>query len=213
MPDIIPNKIKDTLRAYLRDVKTLNNEANKTARFAALIGELFPDAVAQYSRDVEKLIRIDLTAGQKKGRADAYYGNAIIEFEKSLAATLEEAKRQLREYVAGVWQKENRKSLRPLLAVASDGVRWISYRPVLPDGEQPTPDTVILEELRDFKLADDTLGDFWLWLSSLLFRPQQVEATAEQFQFEFGSQSFQFREGMPLSNVHGQRSVAGRKPS
>jgi hypothetical protein len=71
MPETLEPKIKETLRAYLRDVKALHNEANKTARFAALIGELFPDAVAQYSRDVEKLIRIDQTAGQKKGRADA----------------------------------------------------------------------------------------------------------------------------------------------
>jgi type I restriction-modification system DNA methylase subunit len=196
MPETLEPKVKETLRAYVRDVKTLHNEANKTSRFAALIGELFPDAVAQYSRDVEKLIRIDQTAGQKRGRADAYYGNAIIEFEKSLAATLEEAKRQLCEYVAGVWQKENRKSLRPLLAVASDGIRWISYRPVLPDGEGPTPESVVLDELRDFKVADDNLGEFWLWLSSLLFRPQQVEATAEQFQFEFGSFSVQYREGM-----------------
>ena len=123
MPETLEAKVKETLRAYVRDVKTLNNEANKTARFSALIGELFPDAVAQYSRDVEKLIRIDQAEGQKKGRADAYYGNAIIEFEKSLDATLEEAKRQLREYVAGVWQKEKRKSLRPLLAIASDGIR------------------------------------------------------------------------------------------
>ncbi|MGB2606519.1 MAG: hypothetical protein WBC78_23145, partial [Candidatus Sulfotelmatobacter sp.] len=190
MPETLEPKVKETLRAYVRDVKTLHNEANKTARFAALIGELFPDAVAQYSRDVEKLIRIDQTAGQKKGRADAYYGNAIIEFEKSLSATLEDAKRQLREYVAGVWQKENRESLRPLLAVASDGIRWIRFRPILPDGEEPTPETVALDELQDFKVTDETLGEFWLWLSSLLFRPQQVEATAEQFQFEFGSLSF-----------------------
>jgi hypothetical protein len=151
MPEILEPKVKETLRAYIRDVKTLHNEANKTARFSALIGELFPDAVAQYSRDVEKLIRIDQTAGEKKGRADAYYGNAIIEFEKSLAATLEEARRQLREYVAGVWQRENRETLRPLLAVASDGIRWVSYRPVLPDGEEPTLESVVLDELRDFQ--------------------------------------------------------------
>jgi hypothetical protein len=30
-----------------------------------------------------KLIRIDQTAGQKRGRADAYYRNAIIEFDES----------------------------------------------------------------------------------------------------------------------------------
>lgn len=198
MPEILEPKTKETLRAYLRDVKSLNNEANKTSRFNALIGELFrgTKAVTEYPRAVEKVIRIDQAAGQKNGRADAYYGNAIIEFEKSLSATLEEAKRQLCEYVAGTWQKEKTRSLRPLLAIASDGIRWISYRPVLPEGEKPTPQSVVLDELRDFRLTEETLGDFWLWLTSLLFRPQQVEATAEQFQFEFGSQSFQYREGM-----------------
>lgn len=200
MPETLEPKVKETLRAYAREVKTLPNEAAKRSRFAALIAELFPGskAVSDYSRGVEKLIRIDQASGekQKRGRADAYYGNAIIEFEKSLSATLEEAKHQLCEYVAGTWQKETGEPLRPLLAIASDGIRWISYRPVLPEGERPTPEAVVLDELRDFRLTDDTLGEFWLWLTSLLFRPQQVEATAEQFQFEFGSLSFQYREGM-----------------
>ena len=42
--------------------------------------------VVEYAaaRGVEKVIRIDQAAGQKRGRADASYGNAIIEFEKSL---------------------------------------------------------------------------------------------------------------------------------
>ncbi len=37
---------------------------------------------------MEKLIRINRVEGEKRGRADAYYGNVIIEFEKSLSATL-----------------------------------------------------------------------------------------------------------------------------
>lgn len=198
MPETLEPKVKETLRAYAREVKTLPNEAAKRSRFAAVIAELFPgtNAVSDFSRGVEKLIRIDQAAGQKRGRADAYYGNAIIEFEKSLSATLEEAKRQLCEYVAGTWQKEKRESLRPLLAIATDGIRWIRYRPVLPEGKEPTPENVVLDELSDFTLTDETLGEFWLWLTSLLFREQQLEATAEQFQLEFGSQSFQFHEGM-----------------
>jgi hypothetical protein len=198
MPETLEPKVRETLRAYAREVKTLPNEAAKRSRFASVIAELFPgtNAVSEFSRGVEKLIRIDQAAGQKRGRADAYYGNAIIEFEKSLSATLEEAKRQLCEYVAGTWQKEKRESLRPLLAIATDGIRWIRYRPVLREGKEPTPENVVLDELRDFKLTDETLGEFWLWLTSLLFREQQVEATAEQFQLEFGSQSFQFHEGM-----------------
>jgi hypothetical protein len=91
MPETLEPKVRETLRAYAREVKTLPNEAAKRSRFASVIAELFPgtNAVPEFSRGVEKLIRIDHAAGQKRGRADAYYGNAIIEFEKSLSATLE----------------------------------------------------------------------------------------------------------------------------
>lgn len=41
-----------------------------------------------------------------------------------------------------------------------------------------------------------TLGAFWLWLTSFLFRPQQVEPTAERFQLAFGSWSPLYSEGM-----------------
>jgi type I restriction-modification system DNA methylase subunit len=161
-----------------------------------LIAELFPgtNAITEYSRGVEKLIRIEQPKGVKRGRADLYYGNAIIEFEKSLSATLEEAKRQLCEYVAGTWQKD--KTHRPLLAIASDGINWKLYRPILLPSEKLTPATVTLDELRDFKVGDDSLGAFWLWLTSLLFRPQQIESTAERFQLDFGTWSPLYGEGM-----------------
>lgn len=195
MSETLEPKTRDTLRNYVREVKSLPNEAAKRSRFAALIAELFPgtDAVTEYSRGVEKLIRIHRDTREKKGYADAYYGNAIIEFEKSLTATLAEAESQLREYVAGTWQKGKAHSL---LAIASDGINWKIYRPVLPAGEKPTPETVILDELRPFKLAEESLGAFWLWLTSLLFRPQQVQPTAERFQLDFGTWSPLYREGM-----------------
>lgn len=196
MSETLEPKVRETLRSYVRDVKSLANEAAKRSRFAALIAELFPGTIAitEYVQGVEKLIRIDRPTGEKRGRADAYYGNAIIEFEKSLSATLEEAEGQLCEYVAGTWQKDG--SSRSLLAIASDGIVWKLYRPVLAAGEKPSPETVTLEELREFKVAEDTLGSFWLWLTSLLFRPQQIEPTAERFQLDFGAWSPLYREGM-----------------
>src|SRR5262249_44316375 len=136
-------------------------------------------------RGVEKLIRISHGGGEKKGRADAYYGNAIIEFEKSLSATLEEARTQLCEYVAGAWQKDMAPT--PMLAIASDGISWIIYRPVLAAGAQASPETVSLEELRTLKVGEDTLDSFWLWLTSFLFREQQIEPTAERFRLDFGA--------------------------
>ena len=196
MPETLEPKVREILRNYIREVKSLPNEAAKRSRFAALIAELFPGTIAitEYSRGVEKLIRIKRPEGEKRGHADAYYGNAIIESEKSLPATLAEAEGQLREYVAGTWQKETKH--RSLLAIASDGINWRIYRPVLPAGEKPTPENVKLDELRPFKLAEDSLSEFWLWLTSLLFRPQQVEPTAERFQLDFGTWSPLYREGM-----------------
>jgi hypothetical protein len=197
MAETLEQRTKETLRSYLREVKSLPNESAKRQRFAALIAELFPgtNAITEYARGVEKLIRITRAGGEKRGRADAYYGNVIIEFEKSLSASLGEAEGQLREYVAGAWQ-EDKGSPRPLIAIASDGVNWNIYRPVLLAGAMPTPETVTLELLRPFKLAEDSLSAFWLWLTSILFRPQQVEPTAERFQLDFGTWSPLYREGM-----------------
>jgi hypothetical protein len=77
------------LSNYLREVRALPNESAKTHRFAALISELFPGSpgIGEYSAGVEKFVRIDTASGQKTGRIDAYHGNAVIEFEKSLKAT------------------------------------------------------------------------------------------------------------------------------
>ncbi|HEX5425803.1 MAG TPA: hypothetical protein VFW94_19805, partial [Candidatus Acidoferrales bacterium] len=199
MAETLDPKTREILRKYLRDVRTLPNEAARRQRFSALIAELFPGttAVSEFARGIEKLIRIRTATGEKRGHADAYYGNAIIEFEKSLKATLSEAEEQLREYVSGSWPKAE-ENAASLLAIASDGVQWRIYRPKLLAGapKHPLPEHFQLDLLRDLKLAEDTLGDFWLWLTSVLFRPQQIEPTAERFQIDFGSWSPLYRQGM-----------------
>ncbi|MGB6877806.1 MAG: N-6 DNA methylase [Candidatus Acidiferrales bacterium] len=199
MPQTLDPKTKEILRKYLRETRSLTNEAARRQRFSALIAELFPGtrAVTDFARGVEKLIRIKTEAGEKRGHADAYYGNAIIEFEKSLDATLHEAEEQLREYVAGSWPKKQ-ENAASMLAIASDGVEWRIYRPILLSGAppDPLPGHFRLDLLRDFKLSEEKLGDFWLWLTGILFRPQQVEPTPQQFQLDFGSWSPLYRQAM-----------------
>jgi hypothetical protein len=214
MAETLEQRTRETLRGYLREVKSLPNESAERQRFAALIAELFPgtNAVTEYARGVEKLIRIKRSEGDKRGFADAYYGNVIIEFEKSLRATLGEAESQLREYVAGTWQAE-KGSPRPLVAIASDGVNWNVYRPVLSAGAKITPETVTLELLRPFKLSEDSLDAFWLWLTSVLFRPQQVDPTAERFQLDFGTWSPLYREGMAALRRAWAKVNSGRNQS
>lgn len=169
MPETLEQRTKDILRSYLHQVKALPNESAKRARFASMIGELFPRsaAIAEYARGVEKLIRIRRPEGEKRGRADSFYGNAIIEFEKSLAATLADAEDQLREYIAGSWQSDG--SDQSMLAIASDGVTWRVYRPILIPGSQPSPETVNLDLLWDFTVSDETLSVFLALANQLSF--------------------------------------------
>lgn len=132
---VLDQHTREILRKYLRETRSLPNESARRQRFSALIAELFPGtrAITDFARGVEKLIRVRTESGEKRGRADAYYGNAIIEFEKSLGATLHEAEEQLREYISGSWPKKQ-ENAASMLAIASDGIEWRIYRPVLLSG-------------------------------------------------------------------------------
>ena len=215
MSERLDEKTKAALRSYLADVRSLPNESAKTHRFATLIGEMFPgsSAVTEFSAGVEKLIRIETAAGQKRGRIDTYYGNAVIEFENSLKATGREAKHQLREYISGVWAKEG-KTPRPLVAIASDGINWLTYRPTLnSDGRRkPRAEDVELELLRELTLSERTLADFWVWLTSLLFRPQRIEPSAEQFRLDFGATSPAFREAIDALGLAWKAAGSSSEP-
>jgi len=162
-----------------------------------LLGTLFPNAreVGIYTQDGEKALKIELVDRKKTGRLDTFYGSAVIEFEKNLKQTLSEAERQLREYVAGVWQKDEM-SRRGLDAVATDGVKWRIYRPVLPEGAKLVPENIELKLRREIELKDETQSDFYRWLNNFLFRQQHRDPTTEAIQDDFGSTSHLFLDGL-----------------
>jgi hypothetical protein len=198
-PRRLDDKTHKILLSFLHDLAELPNEAAKRTRFAVLIGELFPGskAVTKFPEGTEKIVRIDTALGRKTGRMDSYYGNAVIEFEKSLKATGKDAEGQLQEYTAGLWSSEPTPP-RPLIAIASDGVTWRVYLPRLTDRSKGKikPEDIELEPTRELVLTEDTLADFWLWLTSLLFRPGGVAASSEQFRLDFGATSAAFVYGM-----------------
>lgn len=187
------------LRRYLNDIKNLPNESAKTHRFGMLLGELFPNAkfLTDYASGIEKFVRIQNSSNNKHGRIDVYHGNAIIEFENSLKATEEEAKRQLRKYVAGIWA-DNGQNRRPLLCVASDGITWKIFRPYLHQNSSAKlkASDVELELLRIINVSEKNLHDFWIWLTSFLFRPGNITPTVEQIKIDFGTTSPLFSEAM-----------------
>ncbi|HEV2202429.1 MAG TPA: N-6 DNA methylase [Bryobacteraceae bacterium] len=199
MSDSLDVNTKQLLAHYLVEVRALPNESAKTHRFVALVGQAFPGSavISKLTAGIEKAIRIQLPERAKRGRIDSYFGNAVIEFEYSLKTTGEVAEHQLREYCAGVWTNEGRPH-RPLLAVASDGVVWKTYRPSLPSNleEPPQPGDVTLELLRELNVTDSNLFDFYLFLNTLLFRTGQVVPSAEQFRQDFGRESLAYGDSM-----------------
>jgi hypothetical protein len=124
-----------------------------------------------------------------------------------LKATQAHALDQLREYTSALWNTEGR-SRRPLVCVLSDGVNWKTYRPTPTTKGRLTPDDIQLQELRVLVLTEDTLADFWLWLTSLLFRPSRTEATAERFRIDFGATSPAFADA--LETLYGAWGVVGQ---
>jgi hypothetical protein len=204
----VDDRTADLLLHYLTEVRSLPNEAAKTHRFAQLISELFPGSKApiEFAAGIEKMVRIDSEKGSKRRHIDAYYGNAVIEFERSLSRTVEVAKKQLREYVAGLRAEGD---LRPLVCIATDGVAWKIFRPIVKTDRLPSgvrrvaapprsisSGDVELVPLREFTLTNDTLDDFWIWMTNLLFREARSRLTAERFRLDFGAGSLAFSEAL-----------------
>ena len=155
-----------------------------------------PHLTASYSKSIEKrILRIDTSKGLKNGRADSYHGNVVIEFENSLEATGAHAKEQLKEYVSGIWNSE-KPPRRPLLAIATDGIVWQSYRPSVGGKERGkiAASDIQLGLLRELSLSASTFNDYWIWLTSLLYRHQQTIPTADQFRIDFGAESPAFHD-------------------
>lgn len=164
-----------------------------------LIGDLFPGTTAttDFAQGVEKVVRINVKGKVKRGRIDAYYGNVIVEFENSLRASEATAKRQLREYASGVWQKEGL-PLRTLLCIATDGLEWKAYFPrvVAERDKIPEPDEIHLEPFYELALKRENLREFWIWVTSLLFRAEATIPTAERFSFDFGAASPAYNDAL-----------------
>lgn len=199
-PDGLDIATRNTLASFLRDLPSLPNEAAKTHRFAGLLGELFAGSsvLTTFAEGVEKIVRIATAGGgSARRRIDAYHGNLIFEFEDSLDATEEVALGQLKEYTAGVWGEE-KPPHRPLLCVAADGVTWKVFRPSLVDGapKRLEPSHVRLEHLRTVTLTEDSLREFWLWLTSALFGGHGQNPTAARIKNDFGAASAAYADAM-----------------
>lgn len=73
IPDIRYTKWNEIISTYLRQVEELNSEPARSHRFAMLLQELlgiYPDFIENYSRNIEKYLKIKEKDRLLRGRAD-----------------------------------------------------------------------------------------------------------------------------------------------
>lgn len=182
------------LRRYTAEIAKVEGEAQKVGRFIALLAEVFgEEATRRYVNGMEHGVRVNVAGTSRRRAADAFSGNAVIEFERSLKRSQKTAEAQLREQCAGVWNAEGKQGgqYRSLLAVATDGLVWMSYNPVARDGAkgQLSADDVALEPVRTITLTRDNPHVFWFWLTGWLLREGNIEPSADRFRLDFGTET------------------------
>ena len=187
--------IEQAVRTYLQDVES-KNETSRKERFIRLLSDLFPNKKREidlFTLDAETYVKYEKPPEDQtqRGFIDTFYGNLVIEFEHGLPEMQEEAERQLRGYVAKLWSDTENK--RPFLAIATDGVKWNLYTPLLEDGVAETsitPDLIKLVASESYEAKATNTKGFYNFLDRVLFRDNQLTPTSHNINSEFKSGSY-----------------------
>ena len=197
--DLAPPHFAERLKKYLQDVGQAGSEAGKAFLFLEFVRDVFKQVDMQYLEklypDLEKHISGKAKTLVVKGRVDAFLGNLIVEFKKSLDKdSLETARSELRRYVSILWtqQKKGRVSY---IAIATDGVNFVAYRPrVVSETAELTPNDLFLDQIDKLDLEKARPGDAFVWLDRYMLTQTLQPATAKSFSGEFGLNKPAFRE-------------------
>src|SRR5437879_10646149 len=103
-----PPNFSVRLAQYLSDVSRAGSEAGRAFHFLEFVRAVYKQVDMEYLErlypDLEKHIKLKQKTLMVRGRVDAFLGNLIIEFEQRLdIAKLEEARSQLKRYIAILW--------------------------------------------------------------------------------------------------------------
>lgn len=166
----------EVIREYVARIDQ-SPELSEYARgvaFAQLLKDLLLDAAPQflqeYLQGMEHTLAGPKTALYNRGRVDALYGNLVIEFKRSLAKSLEQAKDQLSKYLAILHQNpEDRR--RPLMAVATDGVCFAVLAPRFNvEAAILSPEEIQLQEIESADLSAMKPEEAYYWLDRCFTR-------------------------------------------
>ena len=184
-------EFKDEFKKYLRDIEALHRkskiehrrlESAKMKTFFSFIERVTGLKPGEYSYDAFIV---------KGSRPDAVIGNVIVEFKDdlNLVSKVKEAEAQLKKYVKELYSRDPRK----YWAIASDGIKFLLYKPSIRNGE------VILERVDEIDILKDDPRRFYWFIYEYFFEERfRIELRPENFVLRFGYKSRVFRETMDL---------------
>lgn len=188
MGNLFESDYTNKIKKYIEDIQQQHGETAKSQRFLILLKDLFEDIEAnfvdKYLSGTEKFISIKDKDICVKGRVDAFYGNLIIEFERDLNKKLKEAQEQLKRYSFVLYKN---RILKNPLAVATDGLNFMVYLPLLEKVQKP--DEVELKEIEKINFAEGKPENIHLWLDRYFMRRSPKPPTTEEIKNDFGLKS------------------------
>ncbi len=191
-------QLDETIPLYLHEVEPLHSESARSHRFAMLVHELLglePGFIESYSSGIEKYLKVRQKDRILRGRADNLFGNVLIEFESNIPKNLGEAEEQLRRYVAILWSQEVHDAHTPYLCIATDGIRFVTYSPILTkaiNGEI-APCDVSLKVVEEANWARLQPREVYYWLDRYFLRREILPPTSETLVRDFGIKSHAFQ--------------------
>jgi hypothetical protein len=198
-------RAEKSISKYLEEVKPLHSEPARLARFTVLLSDLFGNLDFPLIRDFLGGFetRISAHEGEKcrvlRGRADALYGNLLIEFERGSAGWPKQAKKQLQRYLAILATNGGTRDYY-FIPIASDGISFIVFAPK--EGPTPpiTPETeeIEIEKVEEFILDQRQPQEFYFWLDRYFLREHKREPRTDNFLEDFGPSSPAFRSASSL---------------
>ena len=186
------SRFNEELNKYLEYVKIQHTEASKAFYFLEFIRKVFPEVNRDRIPYLEEYLRTEQGDAESivviRGRADAVFGNLILEFKDELSENkLEIAKEELRRYCYTIWNNEGERKTKYFL-IATDGIHFVVFIPTL-RGEELRLENLKLEEADRIDISTAEPEHVYLWLDRYLLYSESITPTTESFIGDFGLDS------------------------
>ena len=195
MPSIQLERKAESIRGYLAHVEKPDlSEYARGVAFTQLLKDLLLEAEPQFLQDYLKGMEHTLvgpkTGLYNRGRPDALYGNLVIEFKRSLSKSLEDAKEQLKKYLAILLSNPEERR-RPLIGMATDGIEFRAFAPRFNvTAPSLSPDDISLVEIESANLGSMVPEEAYYWLDRYFTRQTgPITPRTKQIVGDFGPTS------------------------